>query len=69
MRVEDISFEFTAILGRTTLPMAACSELEVGDILILDQKVADPLSLQVGEQTYFRGYPGLYEKHKGIKIV
>ncbi|MFZ0565331.1 MAG: FliM/FliN family flagellar motor C-terminal domain-containing protein [Chlamydiales bacterium] len=69
MRVDEIPWQASVILGQTTLPMAACLELQEGDVLILDQKIDEPLSVQVGEQTPLHGFGGLVHTRKGIKIA
>lgn len=68
MKCEEISFAVHVLVGRAELPMLGYCDLQIGDILLLDQKVGSPFSMVVGEEERFRGYPGLKAAHKAVKI-
>lgn len=68
MNIEELFFDVTALIGKTEIPMAAYLGLQVGDILLLDQKVGEPFSIEVGEEVRFSGRPGLSETRKAVKI-
>lgn len=68
MDVEDLPFNVRTILGRANLPMKAYLGLQVGDILLLDHKAGDPLTLKVAETEAFTATPGLFETRKAVKI-
>lgn len=66
--MDTIPFEITALLGTVDIPMKAYIGLQIGDILVLDQKIEDGLQVRVGEQTHYLVTAGLYETHKAILI-
>lgn len=68
MRIEFLSFDLVAVVGKSEIPQAAYSDLRVGDILLLDQKIEDPIIVRIGEEPFFRGRPGLSETHKAVRI-
>jgi len=68
MDIEELSFDVSALIGKTEIPMTAYLGLQVGDILLLDQKVGEPFSIEVGEESRFSGRPGLSETRKAVKI-
>lgn len=68
MDIEKILFEVAALIGRTEIPMAVYLGLQVGDILLLDKNVGEPLTVEVGEEIRFSGRPGLSEVRKAIRI-
>jgi len=55
-------------LGKSDLTVSDFLKLRVGDILPLDQEVAQPLEIKVEGQTKFRGFQGSYKGSQSIKI-
>jgi flagellar motor switch protein FliM len=68
MQVDDLLFSLTVLLGRTQIPLTTYLELQVGDILVLDQKLENGLAVRVGSKTLFYGSAGLIGTHKAISI-
>lgn len=68
MRIDSLSFDLVAVVGKSEIPQTAYLDLRVGDILLLDQKIEDPITLRIGEDPYFRARPGLSETHKAVRI-
>ena len=68
MKIEDLPIAVKAILGKAELPLAAYHALQVGDILILDQEVGQPLSVAFGEDEMVVASPGLFETKKAVRI-
>ncbi len=68
MDIEELPFNVTAKIGKAEIPMSAYLGLQVGDILLLDQKVGEPFTIEVGEKACFSAHPGLSETRKAVKI-
>ncbi len=68
MDIAQLPFEVAALIGRTEIPMRAYLGLQVGDIVLLEQKIEEPLSIQVGGETRYLGRPGLSETRKAVTI-
>lgn len=45
-------------LGSVELPLAQLSQLRVGDLVLLGQRTAEPLTARVGDREKFRGWAG-----------
>jgi flagellar motor switch protein FliM len=56
-------------LGSVDLPTSSMIDLEVGDTIVLDQRVGRPLDLLVDGRARFRGMPGLSGKHVGLRVT
>ncbi|MFN0065060.1 MAG: FliM/FliN family flagellar motor switch protein, partial [Chlamydiales bacterium] len=59
MDLENISFTCTTLLGTATLFAVDYHQLEVGDIIVLNEKVDNSLSVKVDDYLQFTGAPGL----------
>lgn len=68
MRMEHLRFEVKAILGKVDIDPALYNDLRIGDILILDQKIGEPLSIEISNEPWYSGRPGLHETHKALAI-
>jgi flagellar motor switch protein FliM len=68
MKIDQIPFTLSVILGKTTLSMKNYLELQVGDILVLDQKVQEKLTVCIGDEERSYATPGLFEKHKAVTL-
>ncbi len=64
----EIPLELTPLLGKATLDASDYHSLQVGDVIVLDQKADEPLDVKVGEKLEFKATAGLYHNHKAIKI-
>lgn len=64
----NLPFEVRALLGVVDIDAADYQTLRVGDIILLDQKASQPLTLNVGETNRFKAIPGLEGIHKAVKI-
>jgi flagellar motor switch protein FliM len=67
--IERSSLACCAVLGRNSLTIRQLLELKKGDVLVLGQKISDPLVLQVEEKSQFLGNPGILGKKKAIQII
>ena len=57
------------ILGTTQLSFNDLIKLKVGDVISLDNKITDHLSLEIDEMPKFFGTPGVSGKKLAIKIT
>jgi flagellar motor switch protein FliM len=56
------------ILGSADLPMRDLMDLSVGDVIGLDNKIEDPMVVQVANKKQFYARVGKSRKHLGIQI-
>lgn len=66
--VRELPVEMTVELGAAELPIAQLAALAAGDLLILDQRVGEPLSIRVDHRPKFRGWPGRVGSRQSVQI-
>jgi flagellar motor switch protein FliM len=64
--LDNIPIEVKAILGQLDLSPSEMREMQPGDIILLDQEIDSPITLQIAGDNKFKAFPGLKEKFKGI---
>lgn len=67
-RAMEIPAELVVRLGEARLNVADLARLSVGDVIILDQKISDPLAGAIAGETMFRGWPGRVGSRQAFKI-
>lgn len=67
--LREMELETSVCLGSATLRATDLAGLRVGDILVLDRKVTGSMTIRVEGQPLYRGLPGRYNRHVGIKIT
>jgi len=68
-RIQTTEVPVKAILGRMTITVNDCIELQPGDVLQLDTNINDNLEVMVGELTKFYAKPGVKKNKIAVKIV
>lgn len=68
-RIEKASINVSAVLGHATIQVRELLELQVGDVIMLDSKVNDPIEIMVGSKIKFAGRPGVVGSKTAVQIV
>ncbi len=66
--VREIPVEVVVRLGEVDLPLAELAELRVGDVVVLDQRIVDPLTAAIGGCLKFTGWPGRVGSKQAYQI-
>lgn len=66
--VRDLPVEVAVELGKVELPLAQLAALSPGDLLILNQRVVEPLIVRVDNRSKFRGWPGRVGSRQSLQI-
>jgi flagellar motor switch protein FliM len=66
--VRELPIEVTVDLGMVELPIAQLAGLAPGDLLILNQRVSEPLIARVDNRAKFRGWPGRVGSRQSLQI-
>jgi flagellar motor switch protein FliM len=66
--VRELPIEVSVELGVVELPLAQAADLAEGDLLILNQRVSEPLTVRVDKQAKFRGWPGRVGSRQSLQI-
>jgi flagellar motor switch protein FliM len=56
-------------LGTASLPMAQLADLNVGDVVVLDQFINDPVLADIHGAPKYRGFPGRIGAQRSFQIV
>ncbi len=68
-QLEKIEVELRAVMGRTRIKLSELMTLEVGDVLVLERRVNQPVQVYIGEREKFRAIPGRSGKHRALRIL
>jgi flagellar motor switch protein FliM len=66
--LQQLPMEIVIQLGQATLNVTDLAELEVGDVIVLDQRVSDPVHGLVADQKILRGWPGRVGSRQALQI-
>jgi flagellar motor switch protein FliM len=66
--VRELPVEIAVVLGVVELPIAQLAKLRPGDVVILNQRVTDPLVAAVAGQKRLRGWPGRVGAFQAFQI-
>lgn len=66
--VEELPVEVSVVLGTVELSLAELAQLSVGDVIILNQRVSEPLPAYVAGEQKFRAWPGRVGTRQAIEI-
>lgn len=64
----EIPIEVSVRLGRATLRVSDLANLRCGDLVVLDQRIMEPLVASVDSQATFRGWPGRVGSRMAFQI-
>lgn len=67
--VKNFDVKLAVVLGRATVNLKDYLRLQPGDVMILDRKVGEPLSVRAGEQDSFTAQPGRIGQKLAVRIV
>ncbi len=68
-RINIVSMELTAELGRTSVTVEDFLRLSVGDVVALDTKTEEPVHLLIEKEPGYYAKPGVIGKNIGLQIL
>jgi flagellar motor switch protein FliM len=66
--VQEAPVEVTVSLGQAEVPLLLLGKLKPGDVLVLSQRVREPLPVAVAGRTKFLAWPGRVEARQACQI-
>ncbi len=66
---KDVNVDICAKLGTAKVNISDLLNLEIGDVILLDQRINDDIKISVGDAEVYKGKPGLLGIKKGIEIT
>jgi flagellar motor switch protein FliM len=67
--LEQIEVEVSAILGSATIHVEDFLQLEVGDVILFEQKVDTPMTLLVEGAPMYDVHPGVFHGHRAVQLL
>jgi len=67
--VEELPAEMTVVLGTVELSLADLARLSIGDVVILDQRVSEPLTAELAGEKKCAGWPGRVGTRQAFEIA
>ncbi|NOH16421.1 flagellar motor switch protein FliM [Clostridium cochlearium] len=68
-RLNIVETELVAVIGNAKITVEEFLKLSLGDVLILDSEIDKPVKINVEDQLYAYGKPGVVGKNMGIEIL
>lgn len=68
-RLNIVESEVVAVIGDTKITVEEFLRLSLGDVVILDNKTDSPIKINIENQLYAYGKPGVVGKNMGIQIL
>jgi flagellar motor switch protein FliM len=66
--VREMPIAVTVKLGSVELPLAQLAQLQIGDVIVLDQRINQPLKATVGDRDKILGWPGKQGNRQALQI-
>jgi flagellar motor switch protein FliM len=67
-RVQDLPIEVTVVLGSVDVRLSQLSNLRVGDVIVLNQRVSETMTASLGGEKKIRGWPGRMGASQAFQI-
>jgi len=67
-KIRGLKMDVNCILGTAKITGRDLLEMKANDILQLDQKISDPIVVNIEGIPKFRGYPGTYCRQQAVRI-
>ena len=68
-RLKHAKLEVTAQLGKSSITVNEFLNLSVGDVIQLDQKIDEPLVINIANNPKFLGQPGNKSKKMAVQVI
>ncbi|MBA3876297.1 MAG: flagellar motor switch protein FliM [Anaerolinea sp.] len=67
--LDHIEIAVTAVLGAVELPVDTLADLQLGDVIRLDERIADPIRIWISDQVRAWGIPGRIDDRLAVQLV
>lgn len=67
--IQDVEVDIFAKLGETKISINDLLNLEVGDVILLDQKINDDITISIGDSKIYKAKPGVIGVKKAVEIT
>lgn len=67
-RLERVKIPVIVELGSSSITVGELLDLEVGDVILLNERVDSPVTIKIGEKEKFKGKVGTFGKRLAVRI-
>jgi len=67
-KIKELTLNLSSTLGVTRLTGRELLDMKVNDVVLLDQKIQNPIIVSIEGNPKFMAYPGSYNKRKAVRI-
>lgn len=67
--IQDVEVDILAKLGETRVSINDLLNLESGDVILLDQKINDDITISIGDSKIYKAKPGVIGVKKAVEIT
>mgnify|MGYP000935560774 CR=1 FL=1 len=67
--IKNIDVDVTAKLGCAKVSISDLLNLEVGDVILLDQKINEDITINIGDAKAYKAKPGILGSKNGVEIT
>ncbi|SHJ68767.1 flagellar motor switch protein FliM [Hathewaya proteolytica DSM 3090] len=68
-KLDHVAVEVVALLGKTQITIEDFLRLSPGDVMTLNNKVDEPVSIYIDDKPYYYAKPGVIGKFQGLEIL
>jgi flagellar motor switch protein FliM len=66
--VRELPVDVAVSLGTASLPLSSLASLHAGDVLVLNQRVSEPLTARIAGEKKFRVWPGRVGSQQAVQV-
>lgn len=67
-KISDMVVELKCTMGKAKINGKELLQMKVDDVILMDQKVSEPITVEIGDIPKFKGHPGTFNNKKAVKI-
>jgi len=67
-KIQKVTMDVNCVLGTACINAGELLELSIQDVIMLDQKISDPVMIKIENVPKFNGFPGAYNNNKAVRI-
>lgn len=67
-KIQKVTMDVSCVLGTARINAGELLELSIQDVIMLDQKISDPVAIKIENVPKFKGFPGVHKKNKAVRI-
>jgi flagellar motor switch protein FliM len=67
-KIGDMAVDLRCTMGKANINGKELLQMKVDDVILMDQKINDPVIIEIENVPKFQGFPGTFNNKKAVKI-